>query len=141
MSYRRILDIFWQEHRPTQPSWSRQYMSAIFCEDDTQWLIATEMRAALSDRLGAEIYTEIQRHGTFTLAEAYHQKYRLQASRELTAELQHRYPSLDALLASPTAMRLNGFLSRSADRAALAGEIDAFALSDRGRRILTKSVR
>jgi len=116
-------------------------MSAIFCADDAQLAGATDMRASLSRRWGAEVHTEIKRRWTFTLAEDYHQKYRLQANHDLMTELRDLYPSSDALLASPTAMRLNGYLSRCADRAALEREIELFGLSARSRRILTKSVR
>ncbi len=141
ISYRELLDIFWQEHRPVHPPWSRQYMSAVFCADDEQYRIATELAETLSRRWQQPIHTEIQRHWTFTLAEGYHQKYRLQGRSELMDELRARYPSLEALLDSPTAMRLNGYLSRSADRAKLAGEIGLFDLSEKAQRILTKSVR
>lgn len=139
ISYRELLEIFWQEHRPVHPPWSRQYMSAIFCRDDAQFEAATGMRDRLRDRWNQEIHTEIQRHWRFWRAEDYHQKYRLQAQGELMDELRTRYPGLEALLESPTAMRLNALLSRGSDRGRLARDLEAFDLSERARRILAKS--
>jgi len=138
IGYRELLEIFWQEHRPTRPPWSRQYMSAVFSADEVQYETARSLRTALSERWGQEVHTELWRDCQFWRAETYHQKYRLQAHGELMCELRDRYPSLEDLLDAPTAMRLNGYLSRSGDTRQLEREWPLFQLSDRARRILRK---
>ena len=43
-SYKKLLFIFWQSHDPTHHAWSRQYMSAIFYQNEEQRKLALETR-------------------------------------------------------------------------------------------------
>src|SRR5512139_1601147 len=86
ISYRDLLDIFWQSHTPTRRSWSRQYASIIFFQNEEQKRLAIETRDREEERRGTEIHTEIRPYSRFFLAEDYHQKYRLQQERELMRE-------------------------------------------------------
>ena len=82
VSYRELLDLFWEIHDPTQkdrqgPDIGSQYRSAIFTYDDDQAAAANEAVAALSadGRFPREIATEITPARPFFRAEEYHQRY------------------------------------------------------------------
>src|SRR5512139_3348159 len=87
ISYRDLLDIFWQSHTPTRRSWSRQYASIIFYQDEEQKRLAIETRDREEERRGTKIHTQILPYSRFHLAEAYHQKYHLQQEGRLMREL------------------------------------------------------
>ncbi len=73
VSYGALLEKFWEGHEPTDQSWSRQYMAAVFYRDDGQRRAAEASKARLEAKLGRKISTAILPLGTFTLAEDYHQ--------------------------------------------------------------------
>ena len=75
ISYEELLNVFWESHNPTSPSWSRQYMSAIFYHNEEQQRLAQDTKARQEAKLGTKIYTEIVPYTQFYLAEDYHQKY------------------------------------------------------------------
>lgn len=83
ISYRQLLDVFWQLHDPTslddQGPYERgtQYRAAIFFHDPEQAALAAESKAALeaSGVYAAPIRTEIREATTFWPAEDYHQQY------------------------------------------------------------------
>jgi peptide-methionine (S)-S-oxide reductase len=92
ISYRQLVKIFWQDHDPTQPLWSRQYMSAAFYHDADQKRIVEETRAEEAARRNKAIATEVRPAGEFYRAEDYHQKYYLRRQRRLADEYQSIYP-------------------------------------------------
>jgi peptide-methionine (S)-S-oxide reductase len=82
ISYDDLLEVFWNEHDPTQlnrqgPDVGRQYRSAIFVHDDEQKAAALESLAKLqaSGRYRKPIVTVIENATTFYEAEDYHQQY------------------------------------------------------------------
>jgi peptide-methionine (S)-S-oxide reductase len=82
VSYERLLQIFWQNHDPTQlnrqgPDHGTQYRSAIFYHSEAQKSMAEESLEQLdrSGRLRRPVVTRIQPAATFWEAEEYHQKY------------------------------------------------------------------
>jgi len=82
ISYDRLLELFWQNHDPTQlnrqgPDHGTQYRSAIFYHNAAQRQAAEESLARLdaSDRLRGRIATVVVPAATFWEAEEYHQKY------------------------------------------------------------------
>jgi len=83
ISYRELLDIFWQLHDPTshddQGPYERgpQYRAVIFCHDDEQADAATASKADLEAAgvYAAPVRTEIRPATTFWPAEEYHQRY------------------------------------------------------------------
>ena len=82
VSYRELVDLFWQIHDPTQkdrqgPDFGSQYRSAIFTHDDDQARVARESAAdlAASGRFPGELATEIVPARDFFRAEEYHQRY------------------------------------------------------------------
>lgn len=82
VSYRQLLDVFWQVHDPTQvnrqgPDFGRQYRTVIFFHSPEQETAARESKAALekSGKFRRPIATEIVPAGEFYRAEEYHQRY------------------------------------------------------------------
>lgn len=84
ISYRKLLQIFWENHDPTQgmrqgADRGTQYRSGIYTFNDAQKALAAETRNLYEQRLQEtglpEISTEIKEAPTFYYAEAYHQQY------------------------------------------------------------------
>ncbi|MCA9770918.1 MAG: peptide-methionine (S)-S-oxide reductase MsrA [Myxococcales bacterium] len=82
ISFDRLLDVFWQEHDPTQknrqgPDVGTQYRSAIFTTTLEQAEAARRSleRLARSGKFHRPIVTEIAPAGPFWRAEEYHQRY------------------------------------------------------------------
>ena len=82
VSYDRLLDIFWENHDPTQrnrqgPDVGTQYRSAIFFHtpEQREAAVASKERLEESGRYRRPIATEITPASTFWRAEDYHQRY------------------------------------------------------------------
>jgi peptide-methionine (S)-S-oxide reductase len=82
ISYDDLLQIFWDEHDPTQlnrqgPDFGRQYRSAIFTHDDDQRIAALRSKTELdaSGRYRRPVVTVIEDASEFYEAEDYHQQY------------------------------------------------------------------
>lgn len=82
ISYKKLLDIFWNNHDPTTlnrqgPDVGIQYRSAIFFHSQEQEKEARESKDALdkSGKYGKKIVTQIVPATEFYKAEEYHQQY------------------------------------------------------------------
>ncbi len=82
VSYDRLLDVFWENHDPTQrnrqgPDVGTQYRSAIFFHTPEQRKAAeaSKERQEKSGKYRRPIATEITPASTFWRAEDYHQRY------------------------------------------------------------------
>ena len=82
ISYRKLLDIFWEIHDPTTknrqgPDVGGQYRSAIFYRNEKQHHEALNSKKELeiSKKFKNPVVTEITAAGDFFEAEEYHQKY------------------------------------------------------------------
>jgi peptide-methionine (S)-S-oxide reductase len=80
ISYERLLDVFWRQVDPLDTGGQfcdqgSQYRSAIFTHDAEQKRLAEESKAAVEQRLGKRVATQIVAASTFYPAEDYHQKY------------------------------------------------------------------
>jgi peptide-methionine (S)-S-oxide reductase len=82
LSYEKLLDVFWENHDPTQvnrqgPDFGAQYRTAIFFTTPEQEAAARASKAALekSHRFNKPIATQIVPAETFYEAEDYHQQY------------------------------------------------------------------
>ncbi len=91
------------------PSWSRQYMSAVYFHNENQKKLAAEMRNLEAAKRKDKIYTEIVPASKFYLAEAYHQKYLLRQRPSLMKEFNAIYPATKDFINSTAAARLNGY--------------------------------
>jgi peptide-methionine (S)-S-oxide reductase len=80
ISYRDILEVFWDNHNPTTlnrqgPDVGAQYRSAIFYHSPEQKAEAEKSRDAAQARFPKPIVTEIVPATEFWRAEEYHQQY------------------------------------------------------------------
>jgi peptide-methionine (S)-S-oxide reductase len=82
ISYDKLLDVFWENHDPTQlnrqgPDWGTQYRSAIFSHSPEQETAAKASKEKLdnSHRFSKPIVTQVAPAVTFYEAEDYHQQY------------------------------------------------------------------
>jgi peptide-methionine (S)-S-oxide reductase len=81
VSYRQLLDVFWQLHDPTslddQGPYERgsQYRAAIFYHDAEQAALAAASRTEVQRLYAKPVRTEILAAATFWPAEEYHQQY------------------------------------------------------------------
>jgi len=134
--YTDLLEIFWQSHDPTSRPYSRQYMSIIFYHNEEQRTLAEESRDREEARRGVPILTEIMPSSGFTLAEGYHQKYRLQQNPEFMEEFRAIYPD-DGWVDSTAAARVNGYLAGYGSQSELSAGLDSLGLSpEAGERLL-----
>ena len=140
ITYRELLDIFWQSHSPTHPSWSQQYASRIFYHNDEQQKLAVESSDRETARRGSLIYTEIAPYLDFYMAEDYHQKYYLQQVPELFKDFSAIYPEVADLVTSTAAARVNGYLGGYGSLETLPTEIDDLGLSQTGKERLLEIV-
>ena len=140
ITYEELLEIFWRSHNPTSRPYSRQYMSLILYHDRDQRVAAQRSLGEMEKELGGSIFTEIVPVGTFTEAEAYHQKYNLQNSRLFLDELGRYYSDFSDIVDSTAAARINGYLGRYGTMEELEGEIEDFGLTDEAERELIRRV-
>lgn len=141
VSYADLLDVFWKAHSPTARAFGRQYMNAVFYDDEEQERLAKESRDRIAAETGKEVSTQILPASTFYLAEDYHQKYNLRRKDPFYGELAAVYPTTEELIASTAAARLNGYLGGYGTRAQLERELDSLGLSPEAGERLLRSVR
>lgn len=91
VSYKKLLDIFWDNHDPTSlnrqgPDIGEQYRSVIFYRTPEQKLIAEESleEQENSGKFENKIVTQIVPASTFYRAEDYHQKYFQKMKHQIT---------------------------------------------------------
>ena len=128
ISYEEIINLVWQGHNPTYPAWSKQYMSAIWYENEAQLEVINATKEAVAKRHSSEIATPILPLETFYIAEDYHQKYSLQKHRHLMKSFNAMYPDFKGFIDSTAAARLNGFVSGRGAEALLNEEVDGYGI-------------
>jgi methionine-S-sulfoxide reductase len=129
ISYKELLDIYWESHNATGGSLSRQYRSAIFYHNEEQRKRAEETGDLLMSGAGRRISTAIEPYSAFTLAEDYHQKHSLRLFPEIMEELKSIYPDMKSFVSSVAVTRINGYLGRYGTCTELKKEVDSFGLS------------
>jgi len=141
MTYTQLLDLFWESHQPSRQSWSRQYRNAIFFHNEEQRLQASASRAAVAQKIGRDIKTEVAPLRTFTMAEDYHQKYTLKRDQVLRNEMIRIYPNPTDFVNSTAVSRLNGYAGGYGSDEQLAREIESLGLSAGGKKRLADLFR
>lgn len=129
ITYGDLVRVFFQSHNPTRHAWSVQYRSALFPRSPDQRGAAELASREVSSRLGAELTTAIEDFSGFTLAEDYHQKYRLRAAPKALAEFGTMFPTTDALVASPAATFANALAGGYGTTADLRDSLESLGLS------------
>lgn len=140
ISYDQLLDIFWNSHDPSRSSRPGQYMRAVFFHNEQQRELALASKAAIEEKSGSTVRTEIVPIRSFTLAEDYHQKYTLKHNKGLRKEIMAIYPRHQDLVDSTAAARLNGYVGGYGSKDQLSMEIDSLGLSDEAEKVLVKLV-
>jgi hypothetical protein len=87
------------------------------------------------------IYTEIVPFTEFWLAEDYHQKYRLQQSKNLKEAFTAIYADPGDFVNSTAAARVNGYLGGNGTLGQFEAEIDRLGLSPEARQYLAEIAR
>lgn len=136
ISYEQLLAVFWESHAPGSRTWSRQYMKAVFYHDEQQHRRAEASKAALAERLGKKVRTQIVPLRSFTMAEDYHQKYLLKGQTKLADAMRRYYPAEKVFVDSTAVARLNGYAGGQGNAKQLAKEIDQLGLTPDEQRLL-----
>ena len=109
--------------------WSKQYKSIIFFHNEEQKRLALASKEEEAAKRKETIYTEVLPFTGFTIAEDYHQKYRLQQESDLLGEFDAIYPSMKDFVNSTAVARVNGFLGGYGSPELLEKEIYSYGLS------------
>jgi peptide-methionine (S)-S-oxide reductase len=141
ITYKDLLNIFWNSHDATQKPWSTQYKSIIFYHTEEQRKLAEQSKNEIEAKINKKVYTEIRPADKFYQAETYHQKYILQGYYELIKEFREIYPVDADFIGSTAAARVNGYLSGYGNLETLQKEINMFGLSEEGQKTLLDIVR
>jgi len=109
VSYDSLVKLFWENHSPTSAS-SRQYRCVIFYHNEEQRKIALASKEKVQAEIGPKrvVQTAVEPVTIFTVAEDYHQKYRMRSNKSLLKTLNLEDPQV--LLNSTLAARVNGYL-------------------------------
>lgn len=129
ISYKKLLDIFWESHEPAAKSFSRQYASFIFFHSEEQRRLAQETKEQLESGKRQKVYTEIVSARIFYPAEDYHQKYYLRRYSPLVKELIAVHPAPDDFTKSTAAARINGYLGGNGNLEQLKKGLEGLGLS------------
>ena len=138
ISYAELMKLFWEEHDPSERPYSRQYMSAVFYANTTQWAQALETGQQRMAGKTVSLRTPMMPLTTFYRAEDYHQKYYLRRYSNLMGEFDGY--SEQAFTDSTVAARLNGYVGGYRPVEQLAGELEPLGLSEPGRQHLLSLV-
>ena len=80
ITYQRLLDVFWRNVDPFDAGGQfcdrgQEYATAVYAGDPEQRDLAERTKAAVQERLGKPVVTEVVEAGPFHRAEEYHQDY------------------------------------------------------------------
>jgi len=140
ISFEELLSIFWESHNPSASSFTRQYMNAVFYDNEEQHDKALASKADLETRIGKKVKTSIIPLKSFTLAEDYHQKYLLKNQSRLKNEMMQIYPHHQDFIDSTAVTRLNGYAGGYGTKEQMSEEVEQFGLSSEGRKALAHIV-
>jgi methionine-S-sulfoxide reductase len=109
LSFAELVDVFYRSHNPCRDGFSTQYRSAVFPRTKAQREAAEETATRVGEAAGKPVKTGIEDFTGFTLAEDYHQKYRLRRIDKTLADFEERFPTTEAFLGSVAVTRANAF--------------------------------
>jgi peptide methionine sulfoxide reductase msrA/msrB len=128
ISYRKLIEIFFDRHDPHSPAYSTQYASLILYQNEKQHKTALAVKNELEVENGREIQIVIKKLDHFYLAEDYHQKYRLQQQRNFKNYYLDQM-SMKQFINSPAVTKANGYISGSGERVNIIKNIGKLGLS------------
>ena len=115
ISYRELLEIFFDSHNPYSQAYSRQYASLILYNNSEQQQIAETVKKELEAESGREIKTEIKELDRFYLAEDYHQKFRLQQQVAFRDHYLDQM-TMEEFINSPAVTKVSGYITGNGER-------------------------
>ena len=110
IEYAELARMFFAWHNPCSSPWSTQYRSAAFPRNADQRRILEEAAKDVADSKGKAVKTAIEDFTSFTLAEDYHQKYRLRRIHTALEEFEAMFPTTDAFLGSVAVTKANAYV-------------------------------
>lgn len=110
LEFAKLAAIFLASHDPSQEPWSIQYRSVLFAHSAEQRSTALAQAGKVATSSGQPVRTPIEEYTGFTLAEDYHQKYRLRSVRPVLAEYQAQFKSSAAFLGSVAVTKANAYV-------------------------------
>lgn len=116
-------------------------MNAVFYHNEKQRIQASDSKAAIEEKLGRTVHTEVLPLISFTRAEDYHQKYLLGRRSALARELKRIYPIHKDFVDSTAVARLNGYVGGNGSMTQLSSEIEKLGLSLKSQQNLTEMVK
>lgn len=140
VSYKQLLDVFWDSHDPEYNAYSRQYRNAILTLTEKQRSEAGASLAAMKVMAHNTIFTSVEPAGEFYAAEDYHQKYLLRKAKKIFQEFQAIYPDSKRLIASTAAAKINGYLGCNGKLEVLQKELPQLGLSPQMQELLVEHV-
>jgi peptide-methionine (S)-S-oxide reductase len=140
VSYRNLLEVFWESHDPGYDAYLRQYRNAIFYLNEQQRHDAQGSLDRIKAASRGPVHTVVESAGQFYPAEDYHQKYLLRRAAGLLHEYQSIYPDAKDFAASTATARVNGYLGCYGDPAVLKNELPDLGLSPRLQALLVEHV-
>ncbi len=141
ITYEELLVVFWESHNPRERAWSSQYMNAVFYHNEKQRRAALASKAKVEEKTGRTVHTQILPVRSFTLAEAYHQKYMLRQNTDLSWHFKRIYPDLNDFINSTAVTRLNGYVGGYGNLSQLERESAVLGISEVIQKHLVKRVR
>jgi peptide-methionine (S)-S-oxide reductase len=140
ISYKQLLDVFWDSHDPEYNAYSLQYRNAIFTLTEKQRNEAESSLNEMKEVSHNAFFTTVEPAGEFYAAEDYHQKYLLRKANGIMQEFQVMYPEPQLLIASTAATRINGYLGCNGKLEVLEKELTQFGLTRKMQELLVKHV-
>ncbi|QDV05426.1 Peptide methionine sulfoxide reductase MsrA [Planctomycetes bacterium Poly30] len=139
--YEELVAVFFRSHNPCREAWSTQYRSAVFPRSKEQREAAEAEAARVARKSGGAIETGIEDFSGFTLAEDYHQKYRLRHVPRALAEFKKQFPSEEAFLGSVAVTRANAFAGGYGRTEQIRDDLGRLGLSEEGQEALRRAAR
>lgn len=129
ISYKELLQIFFDRHNPYSQSYNKQYASLILYNDSKQKELALEIKEKLETESGRKIKTQIKNLDKFYLAEDYHQKFRLQEQRRFKNHYLKQM-SIKEFINSPAVTKANGYINGNGEKDNIIKNISKLGLTD-----------
>ena len=128
ISYKELLEIFFENHNPYVKPYSTQYKSIVFYHNQDQKEIYQNYVEKLKEN--KTLYTQLKEYEKFYYAEFYHQKYQLQGFSRLMKEVQKYYPKDMNFINSTLTARLNYFVGTREGKEMLEKEKEYYGLDE-----------
>lgn len=141
LSYDDLVAQFFASHNACRSAWSTQYRSAVFPRTPAQRASAEAAARRVAEAEGESVETAIEDFTGFSLAEDYHQKYRLRSVRAALAEFEAMFPTTEAFLASVAVTRANAFAAGYGTTLQRRDEMSQLGLSERAQGALRVAAR